>query len=286
MRASGKRFGVLVVAVMTLAAAPLRAQSSDDDGSLAPFPSPLAPSSGDLSRFLPKDTFQDEGRRTMGAFGKNLGRNFVGVFAKDNLGPFLIGASLTGASSYFDQGVQTRYGTNTGGILASPGSLAGGPSIMLPMVGGLFLAGRVSHNGTFRAATYDMAQAFIVNSTYTEILKRAVGRERPDQADNKSFPSGHTSNAFALATVANAHFGAKVGIPAYLAAGAIGLARVDANKHNLSDVVAGAALGYIVGRTVVKQDGTTTHGRHRRFQLVPSAPPSGAGVGAGVSVDW
>ena len=279
--ASVKRIGVVVVVVMTtLGAAPLRAQSSDN------FPSPLAPTGGDLSRFLPKDTFQDEGRRTMGAFGKNLGRNFVGVFAKDNLAPFLIGASMTGASSFLDQGVSTKYGKNTGGILASPGSMAGGPTIMLPMVGGLFLAGRVSHSGTFRAATYDMAQAFIVNSTYTEIFKRAVGRERPDLSDNKSFPSGHTSNAFALATVANAHFGAKVGIPAYLAAGAIGFARIDNNRHNLSDVVAGATLGYIVGRTVVKQDGGTTHGRKRRFQLVPSAPPSGAGIGAGVSVDW
>jgi hypothetical protein len=281
-----KRFGVLVVAVTTaLAAAPLRAQSSDD-GSLGPFPSPLAPTGGDLSRFLPKDTFQDEGRRTMGAFGKNLGRNFVGVFAKDNLAPLLIGASVTGASSFLDQGVQTKYGQNTGGLLAGPGSMAGGPSVMLPLVGGLFLAGRFSPSGTFRAATYDMAQVFIVNSTYTEIFKRAAGRQRPDLSDNKSFPSGHTSNAFALATVANAHFGAKVGIPAYLAAGAIGFARLDNNRHNLSDVVAGATLGYIVGRTVVKQDGGATRGRKTRFQFVPSAPPSGAGVGAGVSVDW
>lgn len=284
--ARARRFGVLVVAVMTtLAAAPLRAQSSDD-GSPAPFPGTLAPTGGDLSRFLPKDAFRDDGQRTMGAFGKNLGRNFVGVFAKGNLAPLLIGASLTGASSFLDQGVQTRYGQNTGGLLASPGSTAGGPSVMLPLMGGLFLAGRVSHSGTFRAATYDMAQALIVNSTYTEIFKRAVGRPRPDMSDNKSFPSGHASNAFALATVANAHFGAKVGIPAYLAAGAIGFARIDNNKHNLSDVVAGATLGYIVGRTVVKQDGGTTHGRKTRFQLVPSAPPSGAGVGAGVSVAW
>ncbi len=281
-----KRFGVLVLAVMTtLAAAPLRAQPSDD-GSLAPFPSPLAPTGGDLGRFLPNDTFRDDGRRTMGAFATNLGRNFVGVFAKDNLAPFVIGASATGASSFLDKGVQARYGQNPGGLLASSGSTAGGPSVMLPLMGGLFLAGRVSHSGTFRAATYDMAQAFIVNSTYTEIFKRAVGRQRPDLSDNKSFPSGHASNAFALATVANAHFGAKVGIPAYLAASAIGLSRLQSNKHNLSDVVAGSALGYIVGRTVVKQDGGTTRGRKARFQLVPSAPPSGAGVGAGVSFDW
>src|SRR5262249_39952569 len=150
----------------------------------------------------------------------------------------------------------TQFGTNTGGLLASPGSTAGGGSVMLPLVGTMFLTGRLAHSGTYRAATYDMAQAFIVTATYTEILKRAVARPRPDLSDTPSSPSGPTSNAFALATVANAYFGAKVGVPAYLAAAAIGAARVDKNVHNLSDVLAGATLGYIVGRTVVKHDGT------------------------------
>ncbi len=224
---SVKRFGVLVMAGLLLAA-PLSAQTSEEPGP----PSLLPPSGGDLSRFLPRDGFREDGRRTMGAFAQNLGRNFVGVFSKDNLAPFLIGASVTGAGSFF----------------------------------------------------YDMAQAFIVTATYTEILKRAVGRPRPDLSDNRSFPSGHTSNAFALATVANAHFGPKIGVPAYLAAVAIGAARVDKNVHNLSDVLAGATLGYVVGRTVVKHDGTPQRKAH--FQIVPSAPASGAGVGAGFSVDW
>jgi len=118
------------------------------------------------------------------------------------------------------------------------------------------------------------------------VLKLAVGRERPNGQDNKSFPSGHTSNAFAMAAVAERHYGWKLGVPAYVLAGVMGASRLHQDKHWLSDVVAGATLGYIVGRTVVKQDGGTTHGRKTRFQLVPSAPPSGAGVGAGVSVDW
>lgn len=268
-------FGVLVLTGITLAA-PLSAQTPEP-------PSLLPPSGGDLSRFLPRESVVEDGRRTMGAFAQNLGRNFVGVFSKDNLAPFLIGASVTGAGSFFDRRIAAQYGTNRG-LLAGPGSTAGGPSVMLPMVGGMFLAGRVSHSDTFRAATYDMAQAFIVTASYTEVLKLAVGRPRPDLSDNRSFPSGHASNAFALATVANAHFGPKVGVPAYLAAAAIGLARVEKNVHNLSDVLAGAALGYAVGRTVVKHDGTPQRKAH--FQIVPSAPASGAGVGAGVAVDW
>jgi membrane-associated phospholipid phosphatase len=130
-----------------------------------------------------------------------------------------------------------------------------------------------------------MAQALIVNSAYTYALKRTVGRTRPDGSDNQSFPSGHASDAFALATVVNAHFGPKAGIPAYLAAGAVGFSRVSKNVHNLSDVLAGATLGYIVGRTVVREDGQAPR-KKTHFQLVPAAPPTGTGVGAGVSIDW
>jgi membrane-associated phospholipid phosphatase len=273
---TGRHLMVLAVAGLALGA-PLQAQSTG--------PTLNPPRGGDLGRFLPADTFDDDGRRTMGAFGKNLGRNFVGVFAKDNLAPLLIGGSLSGAGSFLDQRVINQFGGNPSWGFASRGSTAGGGKVMLPLVSGLFVAGRFSHDGRFRAATYDMAQAFIVNTTYTAALKQAVGRPRPDLSDRQSFPSGHVSNAVALATVAGAHFGPKVGVPAYLAAGAIGVARMGSNVHHLSDVLAGATLGYIVGRTVVRQDGLVPRGKPR-FQIVPSAPPTGAGVGAGVSIDW
>jgi membrane-associated phospholipid phosphatase len=220
-----------------------------------------------------------DGRRTLGAFGTNLGRSFVSVFQRDNLAPFLVGAAVAGGGSFLDR---PMYGK---GVLATAGSRAGHPTVILPLVSGLFLAGRMSTSGSFRAATYDMAQAMVVTGAYTEILKRTVGRNRPDLSDRRSFPSGHTSNMFALATVANAHFGAKVGIPAYVAAAAVGSARIDKNVHNLSDVLAGATLGYVIGRTVVRQGGETERGR-ARWRLTPATAPSGGGVGAGLAVDW
>ena len=77
----------------------------------------------------------------------------------------------------------------------------------------MFTAGRLAHGDRFRAMTYDMLDAAIVNFAYTEVIKVAVGRERPNGQDNKSFPSGHTSNTFALAGVAQQHYGWKVGLP-------------------------------------------------------------------------
>lgn len=268
------RYGVLVI-LGSLVAAPIHAQDA---------PSGDAPKPPDLSRFLPKDGFESDGRRTLSAFPKNLGRSFVGVFSKDNLLPFLAGAAATATSSYMDANAQSFLNAR-GDQFGKLGAQAGGFPVMASVTVGLFAAGRFSGPGTFRAATYDIAQAVIIDNVYTTLAKKAVNRTRPDGSDNLSFPSGHTSSAVAMATVAQAHFGPKVGIPAYLAAGFIGASRVQSNKHNLSDVIAGAALGYIVGRTVVRENGEPLR-RQTRVTLVPSTDASGTGVGAGVNITW
>jgi membrane-associated phospholipid phosphatase len=100
--------------------------------------------------------------------------------------------------------------------------------------------------------TYDMVDAVIVNFGYSQVLKVAVGRERPNGENNQSFPSGHASNAFTIATVTQRHYGWKLGVPAYVLAGVVGASRIQQDKHYLGDVLAGATLGYIVGRTVVR----------------------------------
>jgi membrane-associated phospholipid phosphatase len=161
----------------------------------------------------------------------------------------------------------------------------GGVTIMAPLAVSFFTAGRFASDTRFRAASYDVGQAFVVTAAYTEILKRAASRTRPDLSNSKSFPSGHTSNAFALAAVVDAHYGKKTGLAAYAMAGLVGVSRIERNKHHLSDVIAGAALGVIVGRTVTREDGEPVRGQ-KRFSLAPSFSPSGDGVGVGLSVDF
>jgi hypothetical protein len=70
-----------------------------------------------------------------------------------------------------------------------------------------------------------------------------VGRERPNGQDNKSFPSGHASNSFALAAVAERHYGWKVGVPACAVAGLVGASRLEQDKHYLSDAGGGIERG-------------------------------------------
>ena len=123
---------------------------------------------------------------------------------------------------------------------------------MLSIVGGTVTASFFSHSPRFKSTAFALAQAATVDLAIVYGLKYATQRERPDGSDNQSFPSGHTSQAFAMASVAQHHYGWKIGVPAYALAGLMGASRIHEDKHWLSDVVAGAALGYIAGRTVVR----------------------------------
>ena len=89
----------------------------------------------------------------------------------------------------------------------------------------------------------------------TDVLKHWTDRERPDGSDHSSFPSRHSSTGFARATLAGRNVGAlplgdhtktvmKVGVMT-LAAGTA-WARVEAQKHFPSDILAGAALGNFI----------------------------------------
>jgi membrane-associated phospholipid phosphatase len=224
-----------------------------------------------------------DGRRTLGAFPKNLGRNVVGVFSGQNLVPLAVGAAATVTASAFDYRAQHLL-QGTCASCGNTGATLGGTAIV-PVVGALFVAGRFAPQGRFRAATYDFAQAMIVTELYTGALKYSVRRERPDGSSNLSFPSGHTSGVFTLATVVNQHFGWKAGIPAYLVASGVGYSRIERSKHHLSDVLAGATLGIIVGRTVTRLDGEQPT-KKRVVSVGPATDPQGQGVGLALSASW
>ncbi len=78
------------------------------------------------------------------------------------------------------------------------------------------------------------------------VLKSLIKEERPDHSDNKSFPSGHASMAFAAARSLDKEFRKDniwIPIAGYAAATAIGVQRITSDRHHWYDVVAGAGLG-------------------------------------------
>jgi len=123
--------------------------------------------------------------------------------------------------------------------------------------------------GAFQAAGSLGAAALITTG-----LKYTFPELRPDGSDRKSFPSGHTSTAFAAAASLYNRQGACIGVPAMLAAGFVGLARVQADKHHWYDVVVGAGIGSVSGFLITRK-------RSQREALVL---PWGDSTSAGVSV--
>jgi membrane-associated phospholipid phosphatase len=226
-----------------------------------------------------------DGRRTSARFFVNLGRSTVGIFARDNLGPFMIGAALTGASTAFDGDVRRYFGERRRAKwLGDAVDVEGQPHVLVPLALALYAAGRiVPRPQRFRDATYDVAQALVVDALYSTALKSVTHRLRPDGSNDLSFPSGHASNAFAWATVAAHHYGLKIAVPSYLVAGLIGVGRMEKNAHYLSDVMAGAALGTIVGLTVVRKDAPDAP-RAPRVCVAPARDSYGSGAGVQVRV--
>ena len=190
----------------------------------------------------------------MGRFFPNLFRGTIGVFSTDNIKPLLVGGGATGIGAIFDDEVADWIADPEHGFGTSLEDGAA-PAVVGAAVAVLFATGRAVDGPRYRAMTYDLMHAFLINAGYTTLLKEVVQRERPNGDDQLSFPSGHASNAFTLAAVAERHYGWKAGLPAYTLASLVAVSRLQRNKHYLSDVMAGATLGYIVGRTVVRVNG-------------------------------
>lgn len=125
-----------------------------------------------------------------------------------------------------------------------------------------YLFGRKNHDYRAREtgllSAEALADSLIVASALKGITQRArplTGIERSEFFDGgNSFPSGHSTQAWAVATViANEYKDRRaVQIAAYGIAGAVSVARFTGHKHYLSDVIAGSALGYAIGRYVYK----------------------------------
>jgi membrane-associated phospholipid phosphatase len=131
----------------------------------------------------------------------------------------------------------------------------------------------------------------VLNTTLTSNLKRISQERRPDVLnDFSSFPSAHTSEAFMTATLLHEQFGKThpwLSVGGYSVAVATGAMRVLNDRHWVSDVVAGAAAGFLSAEVawriypVLARQLPARWGQ--KLLLVPTYTPGGA-VGAALSV--
>ncbi len=154
--------------------------------------------------------------------------------------------------------------------------------LSVPLLGGMYLVGRSKENCQLQEAALAGFQAFLLSAGAAYIVKTLGGRARPMSADdpylwtgpfsgNDAFPSGHTARAFAVATVVSAYFPDNfwVGFGAYGLATLTASGRLLSGEHWPSDVLAGAALGYFVGRGVIYYHKKKKSKGNSTFQLEP-----------------
>lgn len=133
----------------------------------------------------------------------------------------------------------------------------------LAVLGAFYLAGSRGHHPRAKQVAFDGTIAsLIAGGVISPVLKGALGRSRPHDSESStdfhpfsgssSFPSGHTTQAFAVASVIATEYRSPwVKATAYTTASLVGYARALHDRHYVSDVVGGALLGTLVGRTVV-----------------------------------
>lgn len=149
------------------------------------------------------------------------------------------------------------------------------------VVGGFFVAGLLGSNRAMDTAEDAFTASLIASGIISPSIKLLAGRARPRQnmgvnyfrpfsKANASFPSGHTTEAFVLASVISGHYTSPwVSYLSYGLAGTVGLARTYHDAHFASDVLAGALIGGYTGHNVVKYSEFLRHGSGMTIAVLP-----------------
>ena len=147
------------------------------------------------------------------------------------------------------------------------GEVAGHPLVDAGVALAAWGAGRLAGSTRLERAGLDAVETLVAADAVLVGGKVLLGRRRPEVTDDpdqfrpisfhessQSYPSGHATGAFALAAVAVGEFPGQRWLPwvAWPAAGAVAASRVVGRKHWVTDVAAGAALGILSARVVLR----------------------------------
>ena len=169
---------------------------------------------------------------------------------------------------------------------------------VVPIAAGFYIGGAFAHNEKARETGILGGEAIIDAAIVGEVVKLATQRQRPLDGNGNgsffqggsSFPSGHSAVSWALASVV-AHEYNKGWYPyaAYGLASLVSLSRLSGEQHFPSDVLAGGAMGWFVGRYVFKTH--LDHSIHTRpasklSQLRPQVMPQFDSDMRGVVLSW
>jgi membrane-associated phospholipid phosphatase len=182
--------------------------------------------------------------------------------SKDDAKWWAIWGGTVGGLIVADRYIQRNEPSNaTWARVGNDASKFGQAYTLLPLAAGFYFIGTAKSKDRLREAGMLSFEAVADVSIVQLVLKSALGRERPldghhngafEQSPSRvssSFPSGHTITTFAMGSILAHEYPRKWWIKAliYGYGGGVAAARLAANKHFPSDVVAGGVMGWFVG---------------------------------------
>lgn len=193
---------------------------------------------------------------SIGAVVREMPADLWRFISTDTATVLALGGAAAVTAHTWDDDLADEIATNpTLNNAMEPGHTYGQVTVQALFGVGLYTGGWFAKNERLARTGGDIMRAQILGQIYVQAIKHTVQRERPDQSNHHSFPSGHSASAFATAGVLQRHYGWKVGVPATIVAAYVATARVHDNRHYLSDVIFGAAMGIAAQRTVTLRAG-------------------------------
>ncbi len=177
------------------------------------------------------------------------------IFTRENAQILIAGAILTGLAFTVDEDVkdyaQTRFPL---GRAARTGDHLGTAPIEAGIGMATLLTGKLSGSLRMSDTGVVVLEALIADMIATESVKYSTERLRPNHTNRMSFPSGHVSGVATIAASFSEMYDwdLRIAIPLYLTTGFVGASRIQDNMHYLSDCLAGATLGTIIGTSFAK----------------------------------
>jgi hypothetical protein len=195
------------------------------------------------------------------------------VPTRQNLYLAAVGGGLAAAAHPFDQtfNVRLRSHYDVVNTAFAPGKYLGNTPEQVALSLGTYAVGRLRDQPKVAHMGMDLLQAQILTEIFVQPLKFITHRQRPDLSNHHGFPSGHAAVTFATATVIERHLGWKKSVLGYTIASYVAASRLHDNRHYLSDVIFGAAVGSIAGRAVV-------HHQPDDWTFAPVKVPGGVAI--------
>lgn len=147
--------------------------------------------------------------------------------------------------------------------------------------GGMYTTYLLTDDKDYKRFASQMFRATLYSGLFTNILKTVVHETRPNLNGKQSFPSGHTTSAFAFASIVAMNHEWYWSVPAFMFATFVGYSRINDNKHYLHDVTVGATIGIVYGlgiyyTDVDKEEQKSGHKTASLF-ITPTILPDGLG---------